>query len=275
MAVPIYQVDAFTSEPFRGNPAAVCLLDEEQPRAWLQNVASEMNLSETAFVVPRDGAFDLRWFTPTVEVPLCGHATLSSAHVLWETKSLLSDEDARFKTLSGELRAHRSGSAIELDFPAIEHEAAEMTAELRTALGIGARYVGLARVDEGDPTYLLELESEEQVRQLQPDFALLRRDVQACVIVTARSRSNGFDFVSRFFAPNFGIDEDPVTGLAHCIMTPYWSQLLGKTEMKAYQASHRGGEVGIRFTGDRVTLIGQAVTVLRGVMTAEPMSSEP
>ena len=275
MAVPIYQVDAFTSEPFRGNPAAVCLLDEEQPRAWLQSVASEMNLSETAFIIPREGAFDLRWFTPTVELPLCGHATLASAHVLWETQTLPPDEDAIFKTLSGELRAHRNGSTIELDFPAIEHEQAEMTAELRTALGIGARYVGLARVDEGDPTYLLELESEEQVLQLQPDFALLRRDVQACVIVTARSRSNGFDFVSRFFAPNFGIDEDPVTGLAHCIMTPYWSQLLGKTEMTAYQASQRGGVVGVRLNGDRVTLIGQAVTVLHGVLTAEPISSEP
>lgn len=275
MAVPIYHVDAFSAEPFKGNPAAVCLLDHEQPDEWLQNVAAEMNLSETAFVLPREGAFQLRWFTPTVEVPLCGHATLASAHVLWETETLPADEEARFQTLSGLLLAKRSGSRIELDFPAIENVPADMTSEIRAALGVEPRYVGLTHTKgKKDPNYLLELESEEAVRTLEPDFGMLRRSVAAGVIVTARAQTAPFDFVSRYFAANVGIDEDPVTGSAHCVLAPYWSRVLGKTEMTGYQASARGGVVGVRVGGDRVYLSGEAVTILRGVLAGEPIQDE-
>ncbi len=275
MSVPIYQVDAFTSEPFKGNPAAVCLLEYEQPDAWLQSVAAEMNLAETAFVLPREGAFDLRWFTPTVEVPLCGHATLASAHILWETETLPATEPARFHTLSGLLTAKKDGSHIELDFPAISSEPGSMTDEIRRALGVEPRSVSVIRTTgKKDTNYLLELENAEQVRQLEPDFLILRKWVPAGIIVTARSDSLEFDFVSRYFVAHLGIDEDPVTGLAHCILAPYWSGLLGKTEMTGYQASKRGGVVGVRLGGDRVYLTGEAVTILRGVLDGEPVHDE-
>ena len=275
MAVPIYQVDAFTSEPFKGNPAAICLLEVEQPPEWMQNVAAEMNLAETAFLVPRDRAFQLRWFTPTIEIPLCGHATLASAHILWETETLPLDEEARFETLSGTLLARRIGAQIEMDFPAIESDPAEMTEGLRSALGVSPSWVGLTRTAPGKVgNYLIELNSEAEVRGLQPDIGILRRSVPQGVIVTARAETSPFDFVSRYFAPNFGVDEDPVTGSAHCALTPHWSRLLGKTEMFGYQASPRGGVVGVALSGNRVLLSGEAVTILRGVLSGEPIQDE-
>ncbi len=265
MEIPIFQIDAFTSKAFKGNPAAVCLLDEPRPAEWMQSVAAEMNLSETAFVVPRkDGGFDLRWFTPAIEVPLCGHATLASAHALWEAGRLAQDEEARFHTLSGWLVARRNGDRIEMNFPALFADRAELPKAVEEALEIKPLAVVVNRRKDGaDGNYLVELESEATVRNVRPDFEKLRRAVNAGVIITARGDSR-YDFVSRYFACYAGIDEDPVTGSAHCMLAPYWAAKLGKTEMSAYQASARGGEVGVRLDGDRVVLGGDAVTVLRG-----------
>jgi PhzF family phenazine biosynthesis protein len=257
MSQTIYQVDAFTDRPFAGNPAGVCLLPKPAPDGWLQAVAREMNLSETAFLLPAADGYNLRWFTPAAEVELCGHATLASAHVLWETGALRPGEEARFHTLSGLLTAGRHGDWIHMDFPATPESPASPPAELAKALGATPTYVGKDVFD-----YLVEVESEEVLRSLQPDCTLLSRLPVRGVIVTARSSSPAYDFVSRFFAPAVGVSEDPVTGSAHCCLAPFWAARLGKTEMVASQISLRGGEVRIRLVGDRVILGGQAVTVM-------------
>jgi PhzF family phenazine biosynthesis protein len=257
----LLQIDAFTAEPFRGNPAAVCLLDRERTAEWMHSVAAEMNLSETAFLLPRDGGWSLRWFTPAVEVDLCGHATLASAHALWELGE--SDPLLRFHTRSGVLTARRDGEWIELDFPVKPEERVDPPADLLAALGIREpRYVGRNLFD-----YIVEVESPDAVRACDPDQRALRQIQVRGVIVTARGEGE-YDFVSRFFAPGSGIDEDPATGSAHCCLAPYWSARLGKTEMLAYQASPRGGVLRIRLEGDRVKLGGRAVTVLRGELVA-------
>lgn len=257
----LLQVDAFTDSAFQGNPAAVCILDRERDAAWMQNVAKEMNLSETAFLLHHPDGFGLRWFTPAVEVALCGHATLASAHALWEERVL--ETDARFHTLSGLLTATRNGGRIELDFPAKTEEPAVVPPALIDSLGVMPVYVGRNQFD-----YLIEVETEAELRALNPDHARLRTIPVRGVIVTARSTDPRFDFVSRFFAPGSGVDEDPVTGSAHCALTPYWAKKLGKTEMTAYQASARGGVVHVRLAGDRVKLGGNAVTVFRGELLA-------
>ena len=264
MPVRIVQVDAFTNRPFAGNPAAVCVLSEAPPDAWMRDVACEMNLSETAFLVPKSGApqtdgYQLRWFTPAIEVDLCGHATVASAHVLWEEGHLPAAVQAKFHTRSGLLLADRRGAWIELDFPATIPTPVEPPPSLLESLGTGAKYVGKSRFD-----YLVEIESEAALRDLTPDFTGLRKLGVRGVIVTARSSSPEFDFVSRFFAPGAGVDEDPVTGSAHCALGPYWCSRLNKQDFTAYQASARGGVVRVRVKGDRVILGGQAVTVLRG-----------
>jgi len=259
MVQTIYQVDSFTARPFAGNPAAVCILPAPASDAWMRDVTREMNLSETAFLVPKESEFNLRWFTPKMEVELCGHATLASAHVLWETGVLAPDKQARFHTLSGLLTAERKGEWIELDFPAKPEEPAKPWDELLTGLGITPRYVGKSQFD-----YLVEADSEEAVRKIDPDFTLLKRTKARGVIVTARAEGGEFDFVSRFFAPAAGVDEDPVTGSAHCVLAPFWAKRLGKTEFVAFQASVRGGVVRVRLEGKRVKLGGQAVTVMRG-----------
>ena len=266
MQQTIYQVDAFTDRPFAGNPAGVCVLPEPAAEAWMQAVAAEMNLSETAFLVRRpDGAFHLRWFTPAAEVKLCGHATLASAHVLWETGALQPAETARFHTLSGLLTATQRDGWIELDFPATPATPVEPPAGLAAALGARPCYVGLNVFD-----YLVEVESEAIVRSLRPDVTALGRLPVRGVIVTAASAAPEFDFVSRFFAPAVGVNEDPVTGSAHCCLAPFWAGRLGKTEMVAYQASARGGVVRVRLGpgAERVLLGGQAVTVLVGELLA-------
>jgi PhzF family phenazine biosynthesis protein len=261
--VRLLQIDAFTDAPFRGNPAAVCLLDGERPAEWMQNVGAEMNLAETAFLLPRSDGWSLRWFTPAVEVDLCGHATLASAHALWEEELLPPQETARFHTRSGLLTASRVGDLIELDFPATPEKAADPPALLLDALGAKKpRYVGRNKFD-----YIVELGSEEEVRALQPDHRRLRELPVRGVIVTSRSANGHYDFVSRFFAPGSGIDEDPVTGSAHCCLAPFWADRLGKREFVAYQASRRGGTLRVRLDGDRVKLGGRAVTVLRGELT--------
>ncbi len=257
----IFQVDAFTNRPFQGNPAAVCILREARDAQWMQNIALEMNLSETAFLVEQKDGFDLRWFTPACEVDLCGHATLASAHVLWETGVLSPSQEAYFHTRSGLLSARKKGEWIEMNFPAEPANPCEYPTELREALGLApSDAAGLKnRLD-----YLIEVDSEQTVRNMKPDFNRLTAIQVRGVIVTSRSESTEYDFVSRFFAPGVGIHEDPVTGSAHCCLAPYWSQILGKASMVGYQASARGGIVRVQVIGDRVILGGQAVTVMRG-----------
>ncbi len=263
MPCPLFHVDAFTDRPFSGNPAAVCLLPAWREDAWLQAAAREMNLSETAFLVRQPGHFDLRWFTPKVEVDLCGHATLASAHVLWQLGQAAGDE-IRFSTRSGTLKAGQHGDAIELDFPLTPEEAAPAPPGLVSALGISARYVGKSRFD-----YLVEVESEAVLRGISPDFKGLAAVPVRGVIVTSESADLRFDFVSRFFAPSSGVDEDPVTGSAHCCLADYWRKRLGKTEFVAFQASARGGVVRVRVMKDRALLGGKAVTVAKGELLIE------
>ena len=259
MNIPISVVDAFTAELFAGNPAAVCLLPQERDSRWMQAVAQEMNLSETAFLRPCDKGFELRWFTPAVEVDLCGHATLASAHALWEAGRVPGAEPIFFHTRSGILSARRRGDWIELDFPAQAPEEIEPPAGLARALGVEPLYIGYNGSD-----YLVEVADEAQVRALQPDLVRLAAMTTRGLIATSGSSGDQWDFVSRFFAPAAGIDEDPVTGSAHCCLGPFWGARLGKEEMVAYQASSRGGTVRVRLAGDRVLLGGQAVTAWRG-----------
>jgi PhzF family phenazine biosynthesis protein len=263
MALQIVQVDAFTSRPFTGNPAAVCILEEPPPDWWLQDVAREMNLSETAFLIPHSEGFDLRWFTPTTEVDLCGHATLASAHVLWEDEHLGGTEAARFHTRSGLLVARKSEDWIELDFPSQPAKEISPPPNLEAALNARPSWVGRSHSD-----ILIELPDEKAVRSLHPDFTQLANLDARGVIVTSRAISAGADFVSRFFAPRFGIPEDPVTGSAHCTLGPFWAERIGRNELMGYQVSARGGTVRVKVAEDGVTLGGQAVTVLRGTLFA-------
>jgi PhzF family phenazine biosynthesis protein len=259
MGLRIIQVDAFTDRPFAGNPAAVCVLPGPADEHWMQDVAREMNLSETSFLHRLDDGYRLRWFTPAVEVDLCGHATLAAAHVLWEDGHLPADAPARFHTRSGLLTAARGDGWIEMDFPAKSASAAEPPAGLEQSLGVAARSVGRNKFD-----YLVEVDSEETVRRLRPNFALLESVECRGVIVTGAAAGPPYDFVSRFFAPRAGVNEDPVTGSAHCCLGPFWQRRLGKDELLARQVSARGGDVRVRLRGDRVLLGGKAVTVLRG-----------
>jgi len=264
--LPYSVVDAFTDRPFAGNPAAVYVLPAWRDARWLQLVAREMNLSETAYLVKNADGFDLRWFTPKVEVDLCGHATLASAHALW-TQGHSDAAELRFATRSGTLTAQRRGGQIELDFPSTPPQPADPPPNLLDALGAKASYVGRNKFD-----YLVAVESEAVLRGLKPDFTRLAALPVRGIIVTARSAEPSFDFVSRFFAPASGVDEDPVTGSAHCCLAPYWGRKLGKEAMRAYQASERGGVIGVRVAGDRVFLAGTAVTVTRGELLAEENS---
>ena len=258
--LPFTQVDAFADRPFAGNPAAVCLLPSARDAGWMQLVAREMNLAETAFLVRRTDGYDLRWFTPSCEVDLCGHATLASAHVLWEEGHLPPDTPVRFHTRSGVLTAACRDGLIWLDFPATPAVPATAPSGLEDAVGAPIRSVGKTPFD-----YLVELESEAAVRRLEPDLVRIGRLPVRGVIVTAAS-SGGQDFVSRFFAPAAGVPEDPVTGSAHCALAPFWGARLGLTDLSGYQASERGGVVRLRLAGDRVHLGGTAITMLRGVL---------
>jgi len=259
MGQRVVQVDAFTGEAYRGNPAAVCVLDGPADERWMQLIAREMNLSETAFLYPTDGGFHLRWFTPATEVDLCGHATLASAHVLWEDGHLAPNQAARFQTLSGELTAVKDGDWIELNFPSEPAHGAVVPADLEPALGAKLLQVARNRMD-----FLVEVENEDVVRTMRPNIALLKQIDARGVIVTSRASGDDYDFVSRFFGPAVGIDEDPVTGSSHCCLGPFWGERLGKEQLIGYQASARGGVVRVQLAGDRVRLSGQAVTVMRG-----------
>lgn len=263
-SIPYFLIDAFAERPFEGNPAAVCLLPAPFEPAWMQLVAREMNLSETAFVCARATGFDLRWFTPTVEVELCGHATLASAHALWSKNVLDPHATARFFTRSGELTARRHGEQIVLDFPTEPAQEAVPPDGLVRALGVTPRWIGASRFD-----YLCELESEAAVRAIAPDLGLLARVQARGVIVTARS-SGRFDFVSRFFAPAAGVPEDPATGSAHCTLGPFWAERLKKTDLTGWQASPRGGLIGVAVRGQRTQLLGRAFTIAEGKLRANP-----
>lgn len=256
----LVQVDAFTTEPFRGNPAAVCVLEGPRDDAWMAAVAGEMNLSETAYLERRGEEWGLRWFTPATEVDLCGHATLASAHALWEMQLAAPGETLRFQTRSGMLTARREPEGIVLDFPAEPATTVPWVMPLLEALPVAAP-VAFAR-NRFD--YLIEVADAGQVRALRPDMARLAAVPTRGVIVTARADTGEYDFVSRWFGPRAGVDEDPVTGSAHCCLGPWWAERLGRTELRGLQASARGGTVGVRVLGERVELIGSAVTVLRG-----------
>ena len=255
----IYQIDAFTDRPFSGNPAGVCLLSHVVDDQLMQNIAMEMNLAETAFLMAQEDGYSLRWFTPKIEVDLCGHATLASAHMLWETGQLEGDAEARFHTRSGLLTANLKTDGIELNFPTQIATPASPPPLLVEALGFVPQYTGYNGSD-----YLTVTDDEDLVRHLDPDFSLMREVEMRGVIVTARSSDSFIDFTSRFFAPGAGIDEDPVTGSAHCCLGPYWGGRLKKTELVGFQASPRGGFVQVRIAEDRVYLTGKAVTVLEG-----------
>lgn len=266
MSVEIVQIDAFTDRPFAGNPAAVCILDEPADPEWMQAVAEEMNLSETAFLVPVHGGYDLRWFSPTVEVDLCGHATLAAAHILYERHGADTAEPLSFFTASGELTARLGADGwIELDFPAGAPEAITPPGALLDSLGL----TDVVTVSRNRLDYLIEVPSSEQLRDLTPDLARLRSIGTRGVIVTSVGEGL-YDFISRFFAPAVGVDEDPVTGSAHCALGPYWADRLGKEDLLAYQASRRGGVVRVGVRGDRVLLGGQSVTVMTSCLTAVP-----
>lgn len=255
----IYQVDAFTEQPYKGNPAAVCLLSDPKSDEWMKDVAAEMSLPETAFILEETSGFNLRWFTPTSEVDLCGHATLASSHILWEIDKVNKDNKIEFNTKSGILTARKKGKWIELDFPKEIEKRVEPPKKLIEALNIDPVYVGKNRLD-----YLIEVKSEKIVKQIEPDYKLLKQVDTRGVIVTSRSGSNKYDFISRFFAPAIGIDEDPVTGSAHCCLGPYWQNKLNKKSFIAYQASKRGGTIKIKVGENRVFLNGKALTVLTG-----------
>jgi PhzF family phenazine biosynthesis protein len=262
-------VDAFTHTAFAGNPAAVCVLTEPTTEAWMQSVAREMKHSETAFCMPlKDGSFELRWFTPGGEVRLCGHATLAAAHVLWEEGWLEHRKVARFSTLSGELTAAPLGRVIELDFPSRPPSEVEAPAGLVDALGVTPSWIGRDLDD-----YVVLLADEAAVVACAPDFGALRTVETRGVIITAPARDDHVDFVSRFFAPRFGIDEDPVTGSAHCCLTPFWASRLDKTVLTARQLSSRGGELEVELAGERVKLRGTCVTTLRGTLTESAPSA--
>ena len=267
MSIPIYQVDSFSGHCFQGNPAAVCVLDQPtHDAAWMQALAGEMNLSETAFIEPFQddaGCFPLRWFTPLAEVDLCGHATLAAAHIMWTTERVAVTTPIRFITRSGVLEVHREAEQMTMDFPAKPARPAQAPAGLLESLGLSDVDVYSNHMD-----YLVEVDQPQTLRELEPDFARLRQVEARGVIVTCASDLGEFDFLSRFFAPRVGVDEDPVTGSAHCCLGPFWSEKLHRKELIGYQASTRGGSVGVICQGDRVRLIGEAVTVFAGTLAS-------
>jgi predicted PhzF superfamily epimerase YddE/YHI9 len=268
MALTVYHVDAFSDSIFSGNPAAVCILPEPREDAWMQKLAQELNLSETAFLQKRGDGYNLRWFTPLIEVDLCGHATLASAHILWEQGLLRADEAARFHTRSGLLKAERRGEWIELDFPALPDRKVTIPRGMARALGVRPKYLGRSRFD-----FIAEVESEATVRRIKPNFTLLSALPIRGLIVTAKAKTPPFDFVSRFFAPRAGINEDPVTGSSHSVLGPFWKGRLGRSEMLAYQASKRGGVLRVRVGDRRVFIGGKAITVLRAELREQNPSS--
>jgi PhzF family phenazine biosynthesis protein len=258
----LYQVDAFTDVPFRGNPAGVCILEEEKSDQWMIELAREMNLSETAYLYKQNDTYPLRWFTPKKEVALCGHATLASAHILWEEKIEPESGKITFETKNGKLYAYKDGDIIKMDFPARLVKSIDDNAVLNGLFDIMPINSAVYEADDGN-VYLLEVVSENVVKQLEPDFQGLIAQGARGVIVTSKSNDPKYDFISRYFAPKVGVNEDPVTGSAHCCLAPYWGKKLGKIEMVGFQASERSGVVMCEWKDDRVVLGGKAVTVFK------------
>ena len=264
MEIPFFQVDAFTDVPFKGNPAAVCITDEALPETIMQQIAAENNLAETAFVSRDKDDFKLRWFTPVTEVPLCGHATLATAHILWQQGLVTPQQEIRFDTQSGWLTTARDGDWITLDFPSFTGYAVQLPQGIREILGVSPLHTEYVF-----NRFVVELATEAEVYNASPDFSRLAAHPK--VVITARAdEGSEFDFISRFFAPCIGINEDPVTGSAHCCLAPYWAAKLGKQEMLAYQASARGGIMKVKVNGDRILMSGQAVTLIKGTYTLNP-----
>ena len=255
----IFHVDSFTSRPFGGNPAGVCILTHPKVDSWMLNIASEMNLPETSFIMRSAKGYNLRWFTPKTEVDLCGHGTLASAHIIWQEGLAREDEAIFFNTRSGNVTCRRQEHSIILDFPLLPEHQIDPPAGLARSLGISPVNAWASAWD-----IIVEAESEEAVKQITPDYNLMLDLPMRGVIVTSRADSQEFDFVSRFFAPKIGINEDPVTGSAHCCLASYWSKRLVKNDLVARQVSRRGGVVGMHIEGERVHLIGEAVTVMKG-----------
>jgi PhzF family phenazine biosynthesis protein len=259
MQQKLYIVDAFANKPFSGNPAAVCLLERDGQAGWMQSVAMEMNLSETAFLLPiGENAWRLRWFTPLTEVDLCGHATLAAAHVLWHECGQSADR-LEFQTHSGLLIASRAGDKIGLDFPADMPRILPASEQINKALGVEPLHIYRGRED-----LLVLIERAEDLYRLDPDMEQLSQINVRGVIVTANSERAEYDFISRFFAPSVGVPEDPVTGAAHCALGPFWGERLGKSVVKGFQASKRGGGIEVELMNERVKLIGSAITILKG-----------
>lgn len=257
-SIRCWTVDAFTNRPFGGNPAAVCWLETEKDTGWMQAVAAEMNLSETAFVRRLPDGHELRWFTPSMEVDLCGHATLATAHALW-SNDLATSDSLHFQTRSGILACRQVNDMIELDFPSTPPTSIPVSEPLSESLGVPIVEAGQSRFYQ-----MAVLGSAAAVRKCQPDFQKMTQIPTLGVIITAASDDDQFDLISRFFAPAMGVDEDPVCGSAHCCLAPYWAARLSKSDLKAYQASARGGVLHLSLRGDRVALRGHAVTIWRG-----------
>lgn len=253
----LFQVDSFTDTPFKGNPAGVCILSYGVTVDWMQSIAREMNLSETAFVTKIPTAFDIRFFTPEIEVPLCGHATLAAAHILYEMGTVNPVDTIKFKSKSGDLIASQRGDWIEMDFPKDSLEKIDIPEVLRKIVNTEIKEA----YRSGFGWYMLELYDENAVGDVKPDFHIMRSENISPLIVTAPSEDRKYDFVSRFFAPTFGIDEDPVTGSAHCILGPYWAEKLEKSDLMGHQISRRGGTVPVHVDDSRVVLSGKAITV--------------
>ncbi|MBP1748676.1 MAG: yddE [Deltaproteobacteria bacterium] len=254
-----FHVDSYTSRPFGGNPAGVCILTHPKVDSWMLNVAAEMNLSETAFIIRSANGYNLRWFTPKIEVELCGHGTLASAHIIWQEGLAREDEAILFQTKSGTLSCRRREASIAMDFPLLPEHQIDPPERLARSLGISPVYVGARGQD-----ILVDVGSEEAVKEIRPDYSLMLELPIRGVIVTGRAGGQEFDFVSRFFAPRVGINEDPATGWAHCCLASYWSKRLMKNDLVARQVSERGGVIGMRIQGGRVELSGEAITVMKG-----------
>jgi len=256
----IYHVDAFTSESFKGNPAGVCFVEKETSTGWMQNVAAEMNLSETAFVVPGKEFSEIRYFTPAAEVPLCGHATLSASHIMYETKMVKTEDEITFKAKAGDLKIRKTGSWITMNFPAYPVNKVPVPTVIEKM--IGTKPTEFYKSAFGWTLALIE--NEELVRNMKPDFRMMKNSEYGDLIVTAKSEEAGFDFCVRCFAPTLGIDEDPVTGSAHCALVPFWNMKTGKKDFISHQVSKRSGVLKVSLKGDRVEISGQAVTIIKG-----------
>jgi PhzF family phenazine biosynthesis protein len=258
--IPFYQADAFTDQPFKGNPAAICFLKKSLPDETLQAIAAENFLPETAFILPLEKGYSLRWFSPEVEIPLCGHATLATAHVMWSEGMAPENEALHFHTLSGELIVTKESEWLHLNFPAFTEKTIESNSLLEEAIGLKIKH--LCQMHH---FILLELENANDIPSIQPKMEILKNFDP--VIVTAKAQDDSpYDFISRVFGPSIGIPEDPVTGSAHCCLGPYWASRISKTKMLAFQASSRGGEVKVEIKGDRVQLSGKAITVIKGTL---------